>query len=158
MNQTEWNDGQENAIEKNDPNVLSEYADGKWHKVNHINRTQMTINGKKVTTGVQGFKGYEMQMHAEAKVTKTESTVIWLSIPIGILVGCLVAYSKNLLTGIFLGMAVVFYIFIAVTIKALMRENPEKNKKIAVFIFFLVLGVFLFGGIITVVLSHAIGR
>lgn len=157
INQTDWHDGHENAIETNNPNAPSEYADGKWHKVNKIHRTQATINGKKTTVGVQGFKGYEMNLHAEAKTTKGESTMIGLSIPIGILVGCLVAYAKNLMLGMFLGMAVIFYIVIAVSIKALMRENPDKNKKTAIFLFFLILGILLFIGIIIAALSHFIG-
>lgn len=157
MNRTEWHDGQGSVVETNDPIALAENADGKWHRVKEFNKTEMTVHGKTITTGVQYFNGYEMHMHAEAKATKAESAVIWLSLPVGILIGFLVSKAKNLMIGIYAGMFIFLCVFIGICFKALLREDPEKNKKIVIIGSCITLGVLIFIGIVMVIISRAIG-
>lgn len=158
LNQTEWHDGQGNAVEQNDPAALAENADGKWHRVKGLTVTETTINGKKIPTGVSYFNGYTMHMSAEAKVTKGETAAIWIGLLAGILIGLLVGYAKGFLLGVYFGMCIVFCTFIAVAARALMREDPEKNKKIVIFMCCLVIGILFFFGIVTLIFSIARGR
>lgn len=157
MNRTEWHDSQGSAVEMNDPDALAENAEGKWHRVKGWSSTETTINGKKVTTGLNYFNGYQMGMHAEAKTTKGESTAIWLGLIAGGIIGVLTSRVKNPVIGIFLGVSIVINTFLTVAFKALMREDPVNNKKIVIAISTIFLGVFILAGIIVLILSHVLG-
>ncbi len=154
MNQTAWNDGQGNAVEQNDPAALAENADGKWHRVKEFSVKETTINGKKVPTGASYFNGYKMNMSAEAEVTKGETAAVWIGLLAGIIIGVLVGFAKGFIQGVFFGICIPICTLVAVGVKALMRDAPEKNKKLAVFMSCFIIGVLFFIGIIMVIVLN----
>lgn len=155
LNQTEWHDGQGNAVEQNDPAALAENADGKWHRVKGVTVTETTINGKKVITGMNYRNGYAMNMSASAKVTKGETAAVWIGSLAGILIGILAGIKKGFIPGVYFAICIPSCTMVAVGVKALMREDPEKNKKIAVFMSCFIIGVLFFIGIVILITSHA---
>ncbi len=152
LNQTEWHDGQGNAIEQNDPAALAENADGKWHRVKGQTVNETTINGKKVITGMNYRNGYAMNMSAEAKVTKGETAAVWIGLLVGILIGILVGIKKGFILGVYFAICIPICTMVAVGVKALMRDAPEKNKKIAVFMSCFIIGALFFIGIVMAII------
>lgn len=155
LNQTEWHDGQGNAVEQNDPAALAENADGKWHRVKGLTVIETTINGQKIPIGVNYRNGYAMDMSASAKVTKGETAAVWIGSLAGILIGILAGIKKGFIPGVYFAVCIPSCTMIAVGVKALMREDPEKNKKIAVFISCFTIGVLFFIGIVIMIISNA---
>lgn len=155
LNQTEWHDGQGNAVEQNDPAALAENADGKWHRVKGLTVIETTINGQKIPIGVNYHNGYAMDMSASAKVTKGETAAVWIGSLVGILIGILAGIKKGFIPGVYFAVCIPSCTMIAVGVKALMREDPEKNKKIAVFISCFTIGVLFFIGIVIMFISNA---
>ncbi len=153
LNQTEWHDGRGNAVEQNDPAALAENADGKWHRVKGATVTETTINGKKVITGMNYRNGYAMNMSATASVAKGETAAVWISLLAGILIGILVGIKKGFILGVYFAICIPICTMVAVGVKALMREDPEKNKKIAVFTTCFIIGVLFFIGIVIAIVS-----
>lgn len=157
LNQTEWLDGQGNAVEQNDPAALAENADGKWHRVKGVTVNETTINGKKVITGMNYRNGYAMGMSASVKVTKAENAAVWIGLLVGILIGILAGYAKGFILGVYFAICIPTCTMVAVGIKALMREDPEKYKKISILLASIAGGILLFIGIVILIISHVMG-
>lgn len=107
-------------------------------------------------SSIHFFKGVSTSRHAEVEVDKAESTLIWVFVLLGLIVGVALVISHHLFAGVFACIFISMAGILGVGLKAILKKQNSEDTKTALMVLSLFIFVFLFIGIIFFVVFRGI--